>query len=123
MCNILMSIQPQFVKEIMDGKKIYEYRKVKCRHSIDKIFIYATKPIMKIVGEATVESVIEGIPDDIWKETYEHSGITEDFFRKYYDGCNNAVVYKLSKIRKYKHPKKLSDYNIKTAPQSFVYIR
>lgn len=123
MCNILMSIQPQFVTEIMNGNKLYEYRKVKCRQSINKIYIYATRPIMKIVGEATVEDVIEGIPETVWHETYKHSGISEEFFKEYYNGCNHAIAYKLSKVKKYKHPRSLADYNLKTAPQSFVYVR
>lgn len=54
MCKVLMSINPEHVNNIMSGKKVYEFRKVKCKKKIDSIVIYSTSPIMKIVGEAEV---------------------------------------------------------------------
>ena len=49
--NILISIRPNFCHLIYNGKKIYEYRKKIFTHSnVDKVYIYATKPICKIIG-------------------------------------------------------------------------
>ena len=42
MCQMLLSINPEYVESILNGTKLYEYRKFKCRDDVDKIIIYAT---------------------------------------------------------------------------------
>ena len=122
MSNMLISINPEFVEKIFDGSKKYEYRKIKCKQDIDKMVIYSTAPIMKVVGEAKVEKILEDSPDIIWEKTKEYSGIDFGFYQKYFKDRNKAVAYKLIDIKKYNEPKELSSYGIKSAPQSFVYV-
>lgn len=122
MCKILLSINPEYVEKIFDGTKKYEYRKVKCKRKVDKIIIYETSPVMKVVGEANVENILEDTPEQLWKKTKEFSGTSSNFFENYYNGCKNAIAYELKDIQKYPEPQNLSEYGITTAPQSFVYI-
>lgn len=122
MCNILISINPEHVENIFNGSKKYEYRKIRCKQDIDKIIIYSTYPIMKVVGEAKVEEILEDSPEKIWNITEKDSGINRKFFDKYYENREKAVAYKLTNIIKYDLPKELSSYGIKYAPQSFVYV-
>lgn len=122
MCTILLSINPQYVESIMSGKKIYEFRKTVCKRKIDKIVIYSTTPIKQIVGEAEVERVLVGNPDEIWEETREQAGIQKSFFDTYYKNKEQAVAYKLCNVVKYKKPKMLEEYGIKMPPQSFQYL-
>lgn len=122
MCKILLSINPEHVDNIMAGTKTYEFRKIQCKEKVDKIIIYSTSPVMKVVGEADVEDVIVDNPEQVWNITYAYSGITKAFFDSYYKNRDIAVAFKLSNVKKYKTPKKLSSYGIKNAPQSFVYI-
>lgn len=122
MCRILLSINPEHVDNILTGKKIYEFRKIQCKEKVDKIVIYSTFPVMKVVGEADVDDVIVDKPESVWDITSEYSGITKLFFDKYYKNKDKAVAYKLSNVIKYEQPKSLSNYGIKCAPQSFVYI-
>lgn len=122
MCNMLISINPEYVENIFNGTKRYEYRKIKCKQDIDKIIIYSTYPIMKVVGEAKVEKILEDSPDNIWKETKKYSGVDLQFYQKYFNGKTKAIAYKLTNIKKYKNPKDLSSYGVKVAPQSFVYL-
>lgn len=119
---MLLSINPEHVENIINGRKKYEFRKIKCKSKVDKIVIYATSPIMKIVGEADVLEVIEGQVDAVWEKTAEFSGISKNFYNKYYQGKKIAVAYHLGTINKYEHPLLLSDLGIKFAPQSFVYL-
>jgi len=65
MCSILLSINPQHVDNILKGQKSYEFRKTLCKQKVDKILIYSTSPVMKVVGEAEVETVLKGEPDYI----------------------------------------------------------
>lgn len=122
MCNMLISINPQHVENIFNGTKKYEYRKIRCKQDIDKIIIYSTYPIMKIVGEAKVEKILEDSPDTIWEETKNYSGIDLKFYQQYFKDRSKAIAYKLTNIKKYNTPQELSSYGIKTAPQSFVYV-
>lgn len=122
MCEILLSIKPEFVKRIMCGQKKYEFRKRQCKQKVDKIIIYSTNPIMKVVGEAQVETVLVDDPEKIWDITKEESGIERDYFDEYYRGRAQAVAYKLECIVEYPQPRSLADYGITTAPQSFCYL-
>ena len=119
MCKILMPINPEYVDEILSGNKKYEYRKVKAKKDkVNKIVIYATYPIMKVV----VEGIIEASPEKLWEQTKEYSGITKDFYSKYYKNKENAIAYKLGNIKVYDKPKKLCDIGINYVPQSFIYL-
>ncbi len=122
MCNMLISINPEYVESIFNGTKKYEYRKVRCKKEIDKIIIYSTYPIMKIVGEAKVEKILEDSPEKIWEVTQNEAGVNYKFYNKYYENREKAIAYKLTNIIKYDFPKELSYYGIKAAPQSFIYI-
>ena len=84
MCNMLISINPQHVENIFNGSKKYEYRKIRCKQDIDKIIISSTYPIMKVVGEAKVEKILEDSPDRIWEKTKKYSGIDLNFYQKYF---------------------------------------
>lgn len=123
MCKILMSINPKYVDEIFSGNKKYEYRKIKAkRKNIDKIIIYSTSPVMKVVAEVDVEDILEDSVENIWEQTKMYSGITKEFYIKYYKNKRNAIAYKLGNIKIYDKPKKLSDIGINYIPQSFVYL-
>lgn len=123
MCKILMSINPKYVEEILSGNKKYEYRRTKAKKTnIDKIVIYSTSPIMKVVAEVEIEEILEDTPENIWKATKNHSGISKKFYMDYYKNKNIAIAYKLGKVIKYNKPLNLSDIGIKYTPQSFVYL-
>ena len=40
MCDVLMSINPEYVELIFNGEKKYEFRKNVCKRRVDKIIIY-----------------------------------------------------------------------------------
>lgn len=122
MCSILLSINPQHVENILNGTKRFEFRKRACKRKVDKLIIYSTYPIMKVVGEAEVEDVLIDAPEILWKKTQKLSGIDKVFFDEYYQGREQAVAYKLKSVKKYKRPMELSDFGVVSAPQSFVYV-
>ena len=122
MCVILLSINPNHVENILNGTKRYEFRKKVCKRHVDKILIYSTTPIMKVVGEAEVEEVLVDNPEAIWKKTKTKSGIDKKFFDQYYKNRDQAVAYKIRNVIKYRQPKELKEYGVSSAPQSFRYI-
>lgn len=122
MSQMLLSINPEHVENILLGIKRFEFRKVRCKSEVDKIIIYSTSPVMRVVAEAEVEGIIVDDVQAVWNLTSEFAGISFDFYEKYYEGKVKAVAYKLGKIKKYSKPKLLSDYGLAFAPQSFVYV-
>ena len=122
MCKMLLSINPEHVENILNGNKQFEFRKIKCKSNVDKIVIYSTSPVMRVVGEVEVLEIIVDTPDEVWELTAEFSGITKHFFDVYFENKEKAVAYRLGKVKKYKEPLKLMDFGISFAPQSFVYI-
>lgn len=67
--NVILSIRPNFCKMIFSGQKKYEYRKrVFTRSDVDKVYIYATKPICRIVGYFTIDTVIEDKKSYMWEK-------------------------------------------------------
>ncbi|ADD03327.1 protein of unknown function DUF437 [Thermoanaerobacter italicus Ab9] len=123
MCQILLSIKPEYVDRIFEGTKRFEFRKVRYkRNDVDKIIIYSTSPIMKIVGEAEIVEIIEDTPSAVWEQTKEYAGIDKEFVDEYYKNKEKAVAYKLGKIKKYLKPLQLKDLGINAPPQSFRYV-
>ena len=123
MCKILTSINPIYADKILSGTKKYEYRKVKAKKDkVNKIVIYATYPIMKVVGEVEVKDILEETPEKLWNVTKKYSGVTKQFYDNYFNKSSKAIAYKLGKIEKYDEPKKLEDVGVKCVPQSFLYL-
>lgn len=122
MRKILFSVNPTYVKSIFAGTKIYEFRKRRCKNDVTSILIYATAPIMRVVGEAGIEAILEGSVQDIWEKTKDFGGVSFEFFKKYYGRSDKAVAYKLTNVRQFDKSRELSEYGVCRAPQSFMYV-
>jgi predicted transcriptional regulator len=122
MSKILMSIKPEYVDKIFSGEKKYEYRKRMCKEKIDTIIVYSSSPIQKVVGELKIKQVLYDKKAIIWNTTYKHGGIKKIKYDKYYENCSYAVAYEIEKAILYDKQKDLKDFNVRTAPQSYVYI-
>lgn len=121
--KVLLSIKPEFVDKIFEGTKTYEFRKTLFRREdISSIVIYASAPIQRIVGEFRIMDILSEDVDTLWKKTKEYSGISQEYYLSYFQKKQVAYAIKIGQIIKYKKPKKLSDYNVIHAPQSFCYI-
>lgn len=121
--NVILPIKPEFVEKIFSGEKRYEYRKVLFKQQVDTVYIYASRPISKIVGEFKIAEILCDTPKNIWKMTKAESGVTKKFFDKYYKGKDKAVVLKIKECEEYEegvNPETLFP-NFKV-PQSFIYI-
>lgn len=122
--NVILSIRPNFCKMIFSGQKKYEYRKrVFTRSDVDKVYIYATKPICRIVGYFTIAAMIEDSPNVMWQMTHEGSGITKEYFDAYFKNCDMAHAIKIGEVVKFDTPidpkKVIKNF---TAPQNYRYV-
>ena len=64
-----MSIKREYVEKILSGEKCFEYRKVAPKLNVDKIIIYSTSPIKKVVGEVVVKNILIEDKEELWNKT------------------------------------------------------
>ena len=122
--NVILSIRPNFCKMIFSGQKKYEYRKKVFKHiDIDKVYIYATKPICRIVGYFTIDEVIEDKKSYMWEKTHKDGGINKGYFDAYFKNCDMAHAIKIGEVVKLDNPidpkEVIKDFH---APQNFMYV-
>lgn len=115
--NAILSIKPQFVEEIAAGRKLFEYRKSVFKRPVKKVYVYASAPISKIIGEFQPIDILHGTPAEVWAKTWKFSGITEKFYKEYFTGRTVAYAIVIQNLKIYDTPKDLPFH----APQSFRY--
>lgn len=103
---------------------MYEYRKrVFKRTDIDRVYVYTSKPICRIVGYFTIDEVIENSPSNVWKITYRSSGISKEYFDAYFKNSHTAYAIKIGKAVKLDTPidpkSVLDNFYV---PQNFMYM-
>ena len=122
MTYLLLSINPQYVEQIISGKKYYEFRKFRCREDVNRILIYETSPAQRIIGEAGITEVIHDSVSNVWQKTKDGAGVSYDLYMQYYTGKSEAIAYKLDNLIIYKAPMTLTDIGVSSAPQSYIYV-
>ena len=120
--NLLISIKPEFVKKILAYEKLYEFRKSIFKEDVDKIFIYSTYPVKKIVGYFEVNEIICESPQELWNSFSEVSGISKKDFFKYYANSNKGFAIKIDNLHIFEEYIDMSQYDDFRAPQSFCYV-
>ena len=122
MATVLLAIKPEFVERIFSGEKKFEFRRNVARRAVDKIIIYATRPVCAVVGVADVCGIVSGAPDYVWAQTCASAGIGREFFDSYFRGRDVAYAYKLGRVVRFDVPRVLSEFGVRAAPQGLVYL-
>jgi predicted transcriptional regulator len=124
--TVLLSIKPKFVEKIFAGLKRYEFRRVifksKC---VSKVVVYASHPVMKVVGEFEVDYILAQGPEELWRKTRKFSGIAKEYFDAYFKNKQLAYAIGIKRATRYAEPIALRTFSPKTRrpPQSFMYLR
>jgi len=120
--KVVLSIKPEFAEKIFDGTKKFEFRKAIFKNTdIKTVIVYASSPVQKVIGEFEIERIINKDIDSLWGLTQANSGISEDYFYKYFEDRTEGFAIEIKKYKKYKQPKSLmEDFNL-FPPQSFAY--
>ncbi len=122
--NVLLSIKPRFVEEILNGTKRYEFRKTvfKSSGSLEKIYIYSSAPVKRIVASFMVDTIIEDHPKELWQKLRDFSGVTETDFFNYFGFRDRGYAIKIKDLQIFAKP--LNPKDIRKdflPPQSFCY--
>lgn len=121
---VLLSIKPDYASAIFDGSKHYEFRrKIFANPDIERVIVYASSPVKRVVGEFEIEHIIESEISSLWERTGRHSGICKSTFERYFNGTERGFAIKIKHAVKYDSPLELAaDFEISHAPQFFVYL-
>lgn len=122
--NILLSIKPKYVNEIVNGNKKYEFRRRIFRsRDIDKIYIYSSFPVRKIIGLFVMGEIIEDSPLNLWANYKACSGMRRGDFFSYFSGKEKGFAIEIRDLDLFDVPidpkMHLPDF---LPPQSFSYF-
>lgn len=122
MNDILLSIKPRYIEQILSGEKKYEFRRNIPKQAIGKIYIYASSPVKRIVGIINCDDILEDELNNLWSICKEGGCISKEDFFRYFEGKKVGYAYSVKSFEEFKEYKKLQEFGIKNAPQSFMYI-
>ncbi len=122
--NVLLSIKPEYVDEIVKGNKKYEFRRIIFKNrKIKRIYIYVTAPVGKIIGSFGVGKIIEASPAALWRKCKNSAGISKKDFFEYFKGTKRGFAIQIGPVRHLDEPiDPYSAFEDFTAPQSFFYL-
>lgn len=122
--RVLLSIRPEYAEKILDGTKRFEFRRrIFQNHNVTTVVIYSTMPVGKIVGEFSIKTIHSGRPQQIWSKTKSQSGITYDYFSRYFSGREISHAIEVDRVKRYSRPRKITEFLTSgVPPQSYAYL-
>ena len=118
----ILSIKPYYANKILEGEKLYELRKSIFKSNVDKVIIYASAPISKIIWEFQIEWILYENINTLREKTKSSSCVDKKFFNAYFENKNKWYAIKVWKVKRYKKYLSIKKDFGMTPPQSFSYI-
>lgn len=122
--DVLISIKPEYVDRILNGEKKFEFRKAifKSRR-VEKVFIYASHPVQRIVASFELDKVITGDPREVWNHCRQYAGVSEKAYFEYFLDRDVAFSIKIKNLKKFKTPLRPTEHIPGfRPPQSYMYV-
>ena len=89
--QIIISIRPEHVRNIMAGRKTVELRRrFPEALATGVLLIYSSSPEQALVGTARIEQVQRMTPEGLWRRFKDKVCITRDLFDAYFAGANEG---------------------------------
>jgi predicted transcriptional regulator len=120
---VLLSIKPEYAEAIFDGRKRFEFRRSVFREDISVVIVYMSSPVMRVVGEFSVEGIMTDGVSALWNKTEAHAGIERDTFMDYFAGREVGHAIKIGDVKRYDQPRNLQETYGVRPPQSFQYLK
>ena len=121
---VLMSIKPQYANAIMHGSKKVEFRKQIFDVNVERVYVYASHPVKKLIGYFDVDHVICENPDKLWDDYNKVGCISKKDFVSYFNNCSYGYAIAVKEVHRF-----TKDYLIAEifgenfqVPQSYRYI-
>lgn len=123
---LLLSLHPRFANAILDGSKTVEIRRQRVAVLPGTpVILYATSPVMALVGTAQVSAVHVAQPDEVWNAHSAHTALSREEFDKYTDGTRHTSAVVLHHVAQLSQQVPLSHLRAQGGfhpPQSYCYL-
>lgn len=97
---LLMSLRPRFAHAILNGEKTVELRRIRVSAPPGTtIIIYASTPIMSVVGVATLAAVDIARPATLWRKHRTRLGLTRSEFYEYLVGMEFGCALSIANLQ------------------------
>ncbi|MET4703344.1 ASCH domain-containing protein [Frigoribacterium sp. UYMn621] len=117
-----MAIHPVYAEAILDGTKKVEFRKRRLAEDIRTVWIYATAPVQRIVGEFHIGETVVDSPETIWSSFGAVGIIEHSEYQSYFAEKTEAVAFVVQGATRYETPVALHELEPRPSiPQSFSY--
>lgn len=101
--NVLISIKPKYVQNILAGEKTIEIRRGRVSLEIGTVlWVYATLPVGRIELHARVADLYCGAPSTIWKKFGKYTSLTRAEYYAYIDGADKVTAIRLESVKEVK---------------------
>lgn len=120
----LISVHPKYVRQILDGSKKVEFRRVWAAQPITHLVLYSTAPDMKVVAILQVKKTIETNVTGLWELAKQYGGgLTRAALREYFSNKPRGYGLIIGSVQALKTPLALSAAvpGVR-APQSYAYL-
>ena len=120
--NAILSIKPQYANAILKKEKTVEFRKKVFKNEVDRVYIYSSSPVKRIVGYFTIDKIIEAKPKKLWNDFNDVGSIDKKSFFEYFDNSKIGFSICLNEVCEFdKHIDPRDIFESFTAPQSYCY--
>ena len=122
--NVLLSIKPKYAEAIINGNKLFEFRKSIFKYEqIERVYIYASAPISRVIGYFKVGRVTKDNPAQLWDDYKEFSGISHAEFSRYFKDHSIGYAIEIKSLKKFEKSIDPKDIIIGfVPPRSFRYV-
>ena len=103
--DVILSIKPKYVQSIIQGDKRYEFRKAIFKNrTIDRVFIYSSAPVKRIVALFEIGTILEDHPATLWDTVREYAGIDDREFFSYFAGKKWGYAIGIENVQEFDEP-------------------
>jgi predicted transcriptional regulator len=126
--DIIMSIRPSHVENILTGRKTVELRRrfpeAVCDGGL--LLIYASSPEQSLIGAARIEGVRRMTPAGLWRSFREQACVPKAYFKAYFSGTSEGFAVMLGSVVRFEEAIPVSELKERfrfSPPQSYRYVR
>jgi len=123
---LLLSLRPRFANAILDGSKTVELRRTRLSAPDGtRLVLYASSPVMAVVGTAVLVGRDTDTPARIWRRYRQNVGLDRDEYDQYFAGADLATAVQIGTPHRLVDPWPLAalrDAAKFQPPQSYRYV-
>ena len=120
----MISISSNEAEQLFDNAKSVVFFKVTPKYPVEKVLVYVTSPVQKVVGEFDLLKIDVNSVNTSWNKYRSSSVISSrKEYLEYFNSHKEAHALLASKVYKYRKPKDLASFNMNKGPSGFTYLK